>query len=93
MSKHPVGPCPTCGRAVRGMVEPMTPAQRETLLFLQAFIEANHFAPSNQEIADSLGLRAKSSAYQRILELERKGYIHRNPRRRRSVVILLPEDQ
>ena len=81
-------PCPACGRPIEGLQEPLTPAQRQTQVFLQAYIGTNGYAPSQREVADSLGLKAKSSAYQRMLELERKGYIRRHPKRRRSITIL-----
>lgn len=87
--KHPSLTCPTCGRPTAGLIEPLTPAQRDTLLFLQGYVAAMGYAPSHREIADSLGLRAKSSAQSRLRELERKGYIRHEERRRRSLTILV----
>lgn len=71
----------------------ITPAQHQTLAFLQSYIRENGYAPSYDEIADGLGLHSKSGILTKLRALEAAGYIRRLPNKTRAIeVIRLPEN-
>ena len=61
--------------------------QREVLAYLKAFIEANGYAPSCQEISEALGLSGRSHAAYYLGSLARLGYLERKPSAPRAVVL------
>jgi repressor LexA len=67
----------------------LTPAQSETLQFVQQFqAERNGISPSYQEIADALGLSGKAPVKRRLDALEKRQFIRRVPGRQRAIVVL-----
>lgn len=65
----------------------ITDKQRQTLKAIRAFIERQKFPPTMQELGEVLGIRA-ASAHEQVTQLVRKGYLSRQPRKARSLVIV-----
>jgi repressor LexA len=67
--------------------EDLSPRQRETLQWVKNFIRENHMPPTVREIGEAFGTKS-SSVFELLEALERKGYITREPRKARSIVII-----
>ncbi|XZE56692.1 transcriptional repressor LexA [Planctomycetaceae bacterium SH139] len=67
--------------------EAITEGQSRALDELSAAIDRNGIAPTMTELGEKLGITA-ASAHQLILQLERKGYVARQPRKARSLRVL-----
>lgn len=82
---------PTRGRP-RGRQVPkgMTPRQKKILETIQRAIGTNGYPPSMREIGDTVGLASLSSVTHQLSQLERMGYLRRDPKRPRAMEILLP---
>jgi repressor LexA len=65
----------------------ITDGQSRALDELSAAIDRNGIAPTMTELGEKLGITA-ASAHQLILQLERKGYVARQPRKARSLRVL-----
>lgn len=63
----------------------MTPRQSEALTFIRTFWAEHGYGPSYDEIADALGLKAKSGVVAYLRSLESKGYLVRHSNQARSV--------
>ncbi len=85
------GAAATRGRP-RGRSTPkgLTPRQKKILETIQCSIAANGYPPSMREIGDTVGLASLSSVTHQLAQLERLGYIRRDPKRPRAMEILLP---
>ena len=53
----------------------LTPRQRGILQFIEEYAVANDCAPSDQEIADGVGLKSRSSAHYHLRILKAAGYL------------------
>ena len=71
----------------RPPVEEITDPQRRTLRELRRFISQQGFPPTIQELADILGISAPSARDQ-VTQLERKGYVKREPRKARGLTVV-----
>jgi len=76
----------------RPSVADITQPQRNTLRVIQHFIRDHGFAPTNQELADELGIRP-ASVHDQLNQLERKGYVRREKRKARGLVVLRTADE
>lgn len=65
----------------------ITDAQRRALDEVRDFIAERGFPPTMSELAERLGV-TPASAHQFVLQLERKGYLSREPRKARSLSIV-----
>ena len=65
----------------------LTPRQLETLLFIDAFIKREGFAPSFMEIADGIGVKSKGQINFMLNHLEAHGFIKRAPATSRSIIV------
>jgi len=75
----------------RPHIQEITEPQRRMLWAIQNFIAHHKYPPTMQELGDELGM-TPSSAHDLVLQLERKGYIHREPKKIRSLAVLrLPD--
>ncbi len=74
-------------RRGRPQVDQITEAQRRTLKELRDFITGRMYPPTMNELGELLGVTA-ASAHQLIKQLERKGYVTREPRKARSLAIV-----
>ncbi len=86
------GTCPCCGQPVGGNVPGalVTKRQRELLDFIASFTAEHRFPPSQQQMADHLGLLSKSGVNRLLTSLEERGYIRRLAHRARAIEIVGP---
>ncbi|MBE0011405.1 MULTISPECIES: transcriptional repressor LexA [unclassified Arthrobacter] len=68
----------------------MTARQKKILETIQRAIGTNGYPPSMREIGDTVGLASLSSVTHQLSQLERMGYLRRDPKRPRAMEILLP---
>ena len=69
---------------------PISTRQLRILQFIRDYFAENSYPPSVREIADHVGLASTSSAHRQLCQLERKGYLKRNPTRARAITVRLP---
>lgn len=76
----------------RGRATPkgLTVRQKKILETIQRSVAAHGYPPSMREIGDIVGLASLSSVTHQLSQLERMGYIRRDPKRPRAMEILLP---
>lgn len=77
-------------RTPRSNARSLTIRQKKILETIQRSIGRNGYPPSMREIGDSVGLKSLSSVTHQLGQLEKLGYIRRDPRRPRAMEILLP---
>jgi repressor LexA len=70
----------------------LTVRQRRILEFIRAAVERNGYPPSVREIGEAVGLVSPSSVAYQLKELERKGYLRRDPNRPRAVDVRPPSE-
>ncbi|HBA93781.1 MAG TPA: transcriptional repressor LexA [Ruminococcaceae bacterium] len=66
-------------------MDDLTKKQRECLDFIKDCIEEKGVAPTVREIEGALGYLSPSSAQYTVNQLEKKGYIERDPMRKRTI--------
>lgn len=66
-----------------------TRTQNEVFKFLEARCQTGP-SPSMREIADFMQCRSSGAAHRIIVELEKRGYVRRNPHKARSIEIVPP---
>jgi repressor LexA len=66
-------------------VPDLSEQQRKLFDFIQRYSQSRGYPPSLREMADFLGVRAVSTAYQHVEALRRKGYISKIPNKERGV--------
>jgi len=72
--------------------EDLTQRQRRILEFIRNAVERNGYPPSVREIGEAVGLVSPSSVAYQLKELERKGYLRRDPNRPRAVDVRTPSE-
>lgn len=73
-------------RVARGL----TARQKKILETVQRSVGAKGYPPSMREIGDTVGLASLSSVTHQLSQLERMGYIRRDPKRPRAMEVLMP---
>ncbi|MDK1281072.1 transcriptional repressor LexA [Arthrobacter sp. zg-Y820] len=68
----------------------MTPRQKTVLEMIQRSVSTNGYPPTMREIGDTVGLASLSSVTHQLMQLEKLGYIRRDPKRPRAMEILIP---
>lgn len=71
----------------RPVVEALTGSQQRTLEEIRQIVARKHLPPTMQELATAMGMTA-ASAHEQVNQLVRKGYLKREPRKARNLVIL-----
>jgi repressor LexA len=71
----------------------LTARQRRILEFIREWVETHGYPPSVREIGEAVGLVSPSSVAYQLKELERKGYLRRDPNRPRAVDVRPPSDE
>lgn len=66
----------------------LTERQKEFLEYISAYIEAEGFAPSYEEMMRAAGLRSKSGIHSMVKALEERGFIRRLPHRARAIELV-----
>ncbi|WP_431711583.1 transcriptional repressor LexA [Glutamicibacter uratoxydans] len=77
-------------RTPRANARSLTIRQKKILETIQRAIGNNGYPPSMREIGDAVGLASLSSVTHQLGQLEKLGYIRKDPRRPRAMEILLP---
>lgn len=70
------------------MGSPLTSAQEAVLKYLEKRSKDGHSPPTHREICSNFGYRSPRAATDHLLALERKGYIVRESKRARGVVLV-----
>lgn len=73
-------------------VQPLTDRQRRIVRTIQEAIAERGYPPSMREIGDAAGLASLSSVTHQLGQLERFGYLRRDPGRPRALEVLLDPD-
>ncbi|MDQ4502667.1 transcriptional repressor LexA [Sinomonas sp. ASV322] len=73
-------------RAAKGL----TVRQRKILETIQRSVQTNGYPPSMREIGDTVGLASLSSVTHQLAQLEKLGYLRRDPKRPRAMEVLMP---
>jgi DNA-binding XRE family transcriptional regulator len=68
----------------------LTWRQRKVLQVIRDSVHNRGYPPSMQEIADAVGLTSTSSVLYQVSILQRKGYMHRDAGRPRTMKVRLP---
>jgi repressor LexA len=66
-------------------MESLKPREEEFMNFLEAYEQKHSFSPSNEEIADAMGYRSKSSVQLLLKSLKQKGLVTYQPGKARTV--------
>jgi repressor LexA len=72
--------------------EDLTLRQRRILTFIRGWVETHGYPPSVREIGEAVDLVSPSSVAYQLKELEKKGYLRRDPNRPRAVDVRPPND-
>jgi repressor LexA len=70
----------------------LTARQRRILEFIRDWVERYGYPPSVREIGEAVGLVSPSSVAYQLKELEKKGFLRRDPNRPRAVDVRSPSD-
>ena len=68
-------------------MQTLTETQQATLDFIRAFIRENGMAPTTQEIASGMGWRSPNNAHEKLVALQKKGYLTMKPGTNRGLVL------
>lgn len=69
----------------------LTARQRRILEVIRNSIDRRGYPPAVREIGEAVGLNSPSSVAHQLTQLERKGYIRRDPMRPRALEVIDPE--
>ncbi|MET7374805.1 MULTISPECIES: transcriptional repressor LexA [Micromonospora] len=70
----------------------LTARQRRILEFIRNWVERHGYPPSVREIGEAVGLVSPSSVAYQLKELEKKGFLRRDPNRPRAVDVRAPSE-
>ncbi|UNC91903.1 transcriptional repressor LexA [Candidatus Contubernalis alkaliaceticus] len=70
------------------MTEPLTNRQEEILNFIKKEVQVKGYPPSVREIGKAVGLSSSSTVHAHLSQLEKKGYIRRDPTKPRAIELL-----
>ena len=71
----------------------LTERQQRILETIARSIRANGYAPTMREIGEAVGLQSPSSVSHQLSELERKGYIRKDPKRPRTLWLVEADEE
>src|ERR1700753_161288 len=69
----------------------LTSREEQVLQVVRAGVARRGYPPSIREVWDAVGLRGTSSVAYHLKAREKKGYVHRDPGRPRTMELLPPE--
>lgn len=72
------------------MPKGLTVRQKRILETIQRSVNDNGYPPSMREIGDTVGLASLSSVTHQLSQLEKLGYLRRDPKRPRAMEVLMP---
>lgn len=70
----------------------LTPRQRQVLECIEHAVYTNGYPPSMREIGQAAGLASLSSVAHQLNQLERLGYVRRDPKRPRALEVVNPDE-
>ena len=65
----------------------LTKKQNEVYTYIKSYMEENNRSPYIREIQQGCGIFSYKGAVDKLLALERKGYIHRKLNKHRSIML------
>lgn len=68
----------------------LTRRQRQLYDFIANFVQTRGYSPSFEEIREGLGLNSLATVHKHVTNLEKKGLLHRDANRSRSIDLLAP---
>ncbi len=71
------------------MFEDLNKRQNEIIEIIKNFILNNGYPPSVREIGKEVGLSSSSTVHSHLTQLEKKGYIRRDPTKPRAIELLI----
>lgn len=71
----------------------LTARQRLVLETIRNAVERKGYPPSMREIGEAVGLTSPSSVAHQLAQLERKGFLRRDPNRPRAIEVILPGER
>ena len=71
----------------------LTPRQRLVLETIEQAVYTNGYPPSMREIGKAAGLASLSSVAHQLAQLERLGYLRRDPKRPRAIEVVNPAEE
>jgi repressor LexA len=78
------------GRQPQRTPKGLTARQKKILETIQRSVNDNGYPPSMREIGDTVGLASLSSVTHQLSQLEKLGYLRRDPKRPRAMEVLMP---
>ncbi|UZX02582.1 transcriptional repressor LexA [Arthrobacter sp. CDRTa11] len=78
------------GRQPQRVPKGLTARQKKILETIQRSVNDNGYPPSMREIGDTVGLASLSSVTHQLSQLEKLGYLRRDPKRPRAMEVLMP---
>jgi repressor LexA len=73
---------------VQQMNEELSDRQRQILGYIKKVTRERNYPPSVREIGEAVGLASSSTVHNHLNQLERKGLIHRDPSKSRTVQLV-----
>jgi repressor LexA len=70
------------------MKKKLTSRQGAILKYIKKVIDERGYPPSVREIGEAVGLRSSSTVHSHLVNLEKKGYIRRDPTKPRAIEVL-----
>lgn len=70
------------------MYSDLNPRQKQILTYIYNFFRKKGYPPSVREICRATGLRSTATVHGHLVQLEKKGYINRDPKKPRAIEIL-----
>jgi repressor LexA len=68
-------------------MDPLTQRQHRIVDFIQETVKERGYPPTVREIGEAVGLTSSSSVHSQLDNLERKGYLHRDPTKPRALAL------
>lgn len=68
-------------------MDPLTQRQQRIVDFIQDTVKERGYPPTVREIGEAVGLTSSSSVHSQLDNLERKGYLHRDPTKPRAMAL------
>jgi repressor LexA len=70
------------------MYEDLNKRQQQVLDYIKKFVREKGYPPSVREIGKAIGLSSSSTVHNHLTQLEKKGYIRKDPTKPRAIEIL-----
>ena len=74
------------------LTEQLTDRQAKILDYIRYVTKVRNYPPSVREIGEAVGLSSSSTVHNHLNQLERRGLIHRDPSKSRTVQLVADED-